>query len=207
MDVMGLSEEENMEFCRKYSPELIKYIEIAKSYKKVFLYMPTYREDDPSYFEKANVDFEKMSKALEAAGGVFFLKLHPLTKSPGIKDYKNIIQIGNDVDIYPFLIYTTYLVTDYSSIVFDYLMLDKEMIFIPYDMEDYVSQRKLYFDYDEITPGVKYSSFSEFIDSIPGTGSLDYAEDRKRVREKMIDDYAFDASERTYRFIKERYKL
>ena len=206
MDVMGLSKEENLEFCKKYSPELLRYIEMAKQYDKVILYMPTYRDDDPEYFEKAEIDFEAMSEELRKINGVFFLKLHPLTKYSTINNYDNIIQIGNDVDIYPFLIYIDYLVTDYSSILFDYLPLDKEIIFIPYDYENYVSHRELYFDYNEITPGVKYKSFTEFVESLSSIDNLNYSDDRSRVRKMIIGDYHFDACEKTYKFIQEHYK-
>ena len=205
MDVMGLGKKDNLEFCRRYSAELVRYIEISEKYDKVMLYMPTYRDDDPEYFEKAEIDFEKMSLKLREINGVFFLKLHPLTKYINVKNFDNIIQISNDVDIYPFLVYTDFLVTDYSSIFFDYLMLDKEIIFIPYDYDNYVKHRELYFDYNEITPGIKYHSFKEFVDNIYRIDRLDYRIERERVKNLMIDDYCYDACEKTYNFIREHY--
>lgn len=207
MDVMGLSCEDNLTFCKSYSPELLQYIEMAKRHEKVFLYMPTYRDDDPEYFEKANINFKEISGLLKKVNGIFFLKLHPLTKYSTIQEYGNIVQISNDVDIYPFLRYTDFLITDYSSIFFDYLMLDKEIIFIPYDYENYVSNRELYFNYDEITPGVKYYSFDEFINSFEKIDTLDYSEDRHRVSAMMIEDYNFDACEKTYQFVKKHYQF
>ena len=206
MDVMGLSKEENLDFCKKYSFELLPYIETAQKYDWVFLYMPTYRDDDPQYFEKAGIDFDTLSKALKNINGVFFLKLHPLTAYTSVKEYDNIIQISNDVDIYPFLPYTSHLITDYSSIFFDYLILDKEIIFIPYDFDDYVSKRALYFNYNEITPGVKYYSFHEFIKNLQNIDNFNYKDVRKKVRDMMISDYHYDACERTYQFIKKKYK-
>ncbi len=206
MDIMGIDKEENYRFCEKYSPELLPYIKLAEKHDKVFLYMPTFRDDDPEYFEKANIDFDAMSDELKKINGIFFLKLHPLTKYSTIKDYNNIVQIGNDVDIYPFLTYTTHLITDYSSIYFDYLPLDKEIIFIPYDYENYVSHRELYFDYSVITPGVKYTSFADFIESLSGIDDLDYSDERKLTRELLIEDYHYDACEKTYEFIKKNYQ-
>lgn len=206
MDVMGLNEKENLEFCKKYSPGLLPYIQLAEQHEKVFLYMPTYRDDDPEYFEKTNIDLESLSNALKRINGIFFLKLHPLTKYSTIKDYDNIVQISNDVDIYPFLPHTTHLITDYSSIYFDYLPLDKEIIFIPYDYENYISHRELYFDYEEITPGKKFCDFQEFIKTIPDIDTLNFTDDRRRISELMIDNYHFDACEKTYKFIKERYQ-
>lgn len=205
-DIMRLDKEASREFCKRYSPNLLPYIDCAQHFDKVFLYMPTFRDDDMEYFEKAEIDFDELSKSMQKINAVFFMKLHPLTKHSTIKPYENIVQIGNDVDIYPFLTYTDFLITDYSSILFDYLLLDREIIFIPYDYDHYVSNRALYYDYNEITPGVKYRSFREFIENLNMLSSLDYSKDRRRVYELMYDDYNFDACERTYRFIKETYQ-
>ena len=204
-DILGEEEKNVYAFCEKYSPELLQYIDIASNYKRVLIYMPTYRDDDPAYFEKTKTCFEELSKELERIDGVFFFKLHPLTKYSEIKKYKNIIQIRNDVDIYPFLPFTTHLVTDYSSIFFDYLLLDREIMFIPYDYENYVCHRELYFDYNEITPGAKYYSFDEFVLKLHDIDKLNYKAERNRIASLLIEDYHFDACNNIYKFIKERY--
>lgn len=204
MDVMKLRGKENYNFCKKYSPELLPYIDKTIHYDNVFLYMPTYRDDDPEYFEKADIDFDIMSKRLKEINGIFFLKLHPATKYSAIKEYDNVVQISNDVDIYPFLIHTDFLITDYSSIFFDYLQLDKEIIFIPYDYENYTKHRKLYFNYEDITPGVKFYSFHDFVDALHGVSLLDYKKERDYVKELLIDDYQFNACEKIYCFIKSK---
>ena len=203
-DVMKLTKEESLEFCRKYTNELLPYIETCSRFKKVFLYMPTWRDDDPDYFSKANIDFEKLNEKMKELGYAFFLKLHPLTKFTAVDKYSNIFQIKNDVDIYPFLTFTDFLITDYSSIYFDYLMIDKEIIFIPYDYENYVRNRELYFNYDDVTPGVKYKSFEEFISNLTEVEKLDYSNERKQVKDLLITDYNFDACEKTYKFFVER---
>lgn len=203
-DIMKLNKMETLEFCKKYSRELVKYIELANQYRKVFLYMPTWRDNDPDYFSKAKIDFERWNKKLKESNSVLFLKLHPLTKAVDGIVYDHIFFIDNDVDIYPFLVYTDFLITDYSSIFFDYLLLDKEIIFIPYDYEDYINNRSLYFEYDEVTPGKKYFSFDDFITDFENLDKLDYAEERRRVKDRFIEDYAFDASEKIYNFFKEK---
>ena len=92
-------------------------------------------------------------------------------------------------------------------VYFDYLMLDKEIIFIPYDRDNYFAHRKLYYEYDEVTPGIKYISFDEFINGLSGIADLDHSEERRKLKEKFFDDYDYDASEKTYKFLKERYGL
>lgn len=203
-DIMRLSKDDSLDFCKKYTNELLPYIEICAKYKKVFLYMPTWRDDDPNYFSKANIDFEKLNAELSLHDYVLLLKLHPLTKFSSVDKYSNILQINNDVDIYPFLTYTDFLITDYSSIYFDYLLLDKEIIFIPYDYEHYVSKRELYFSYETITPGVKYKDFDEFINNLSNIEKLDYSEQRKSVKDLIIENYNFDASEKLYNYFMEK---
>lgn len=205
MDVMGLSKEQTISFCKAYSKELLEYIEVAQRYKKVFLYMPTWRDDDPEYFKKANIDFKKMNDKLKEIDGVLFLKLHPLTKDVEVENYDNIMQLRNDVDIYPFLTFTDCLITDYSSIYFDYLPLNKEIIFIPYDYENYIKNRALYFEYDEVTPGKKYKSFDEFIEDLCNFDSIDYSAERKKVADLFIENYNFDACENVYKYIMNKY--
>ena len=205
MDIMGLSKEEIIRFCEKYSKELLEYIDVAQRHKKVFLYMPTWRDDDPEYFKKASIDFKKMNDKLKEIDGVLFLKLHPLTKDVEVDNYANILQLKNDVDIYPFLTFTDCLITDYSSIYFDYLPLNKEIIFIPYDYDNYVKNRELYFEYDDVTPGKKYKSFDEFIEDLSNFDDIDYSVERKRVAELFIENYNFDACENVYKYIINKY--
>lgn len=203
-DVLKLNKNEALDFCEHYSRELLPYIDFSQAHSKTLLYMPTWRDDDPDYFSKINIDFDELNERLKKIDAAFFLKLHPLTKFVDIRDkYSNIMQIKNDSDIYPFLIFTDYLITDYSSIYFDFLPLDREIIFIPYDKEYYIRTRELYFDYDEVTPGVKYNTFEEFMDNLPNLDTLNYKADRERIRNLFVGEhYAFDASEKIYNFLK-----
>ena len=201
-DIMKLNRQDTLDFCKKYANELLPYLETCSKFKKILLYMPTWRDDDPDYFSKANIDFQSLNNQLEKLGYAFFLKLHPLTKFTPVDKFSNIFQINNDVDIYPFLTYTDFLITDYSSIYFDYLLLDKEIIFIPYDLENYTKNRELYFSFDEITPGKKYYSFADFINNLNRIEKLDYSADKKKVKELLYTDYNFDACEKTYNYFR-----
>lgn len=202
-DILKLNRKDITLFCKKYSSNLLKYIEII-NHRKVFLYMPTFRDDDLDYFNKANIDFDKLDKVLRENNSVFFLKLHPLTKQVNVNNYDNIICIDNDVDIYPFLVFTDYLITDYSSIFFDFLHLNREIIFIPYDLDNYISKRELYFKYNEFVPGKIYYTFDEFMDNISDIQSIDYSAKRKELYDLFNEDYNFDASQKIFRFLKDK---
>lgn len=203
-DILNYSKENTKNFCKEYSKDMLDYIEIAEKYNSVFLYMPTWRDDDPDYFTKLNINYRRLSEELSKINGIMFLKLHPLTRYLTVEGYGNIMHINNAVDIYPFLTFVNYLITDYSSICYDYLLLDKEMIFIPYDIEKYLSMRGLYFEYDSVTPGAKYYTFDDFIDHIQDMPFLDYKDERQALREKFFDDYDYNASERTYKYFADK---
>ncbi len=59
------------------------------------------------------------------------------------------------------------LITDYSSIYFDYLLTNKPIIFTPFDYEKYITKdRELYYDYNEVTPGPKCNDWNEVLEWI-----------------------------------------
>jgi CDP-glycerol glycerophosphotransferase (TagB/SpsB family) len=58
------------------------------------------------------------------------------------------------------------LISDYSGIWVDYLLLDRPLIFVPYDLEEYEKERGLLYNYHHITPGPKVSTNKEFIEAI-----------------------------------------
>jgi len=67
-------------------------------------------------------------------------------------------------DIYPLLKETAVLITDYSSIFFDYLLLDRPIVFAPFDIQQYVTvERGLFYDYDQVTPGPKATDWPDVL--------------------------------------------
>ena len=88
-----------------------------------------------------------------------------------LKGHESFINLPSDADVYTFLSKIDILITDYSSIYFDYLLWKKPIIFFPYDLEYYRDQdRGLIFNYEEFTPGPKVYNSKElkelFIDGI-----------------------------------------
>ena len=61
-----------------------------------------------------------------------------------------------DMEFYETLNAADLLITDYSSVYFDYLLLDRPLIFVPVDLEEYIETRGLLLEpYDAWTPGPK----------------------------------------------------
>ena len=79
-----------------------------------------------------------------------------------IDHYPYLLEYDPHGDIYPMLAISDLLITDYSSIFFDYLLLDRPMIFFAYDLDAYLEKdRDMYFDYETITPGDKCKNQDE----------------------------------------------
>jgi CDP-glycerol glycerophosphotransferase (TagB/SpsB family) len=154
---------------------------------KICLYVPTFRKDMAAPNDKI-LDLSRLSAFAQKQHLLFVLKLHPFMHGRySIGQYPNLMEYAPLGDVYPLMVHTDLLITDYSSIFFDYLLLDRPIVFFPYDLEKYLSQdRAMYFDYETMTPGAKCRTYEElelaikksFNDSSPD----EYAEMRKNIR-------------------------
>ena len=81
------------------------------------------------------------------------------------------------------------LITDYSSIYIDYLLLDRPIIFIPYDKQEYLNKRGMNFEYDKVTPGYKPENMEEFLQSLNKIllNKDEFKEDRKLTNDIFND--------------------
>lgn len=165
---------------------------------KIVYYMPTFRDSETKFFDV--MDLEQFQKYLEEENIIFCVKLHPKSKlkqefeNIEKKGFKNLLIIDADSDPYVLLKVTDVLVTDYSSVYFDFLLLDRPIVFFDYDREEYLAQsRELYFEYEEMTPGEKVETAEGLANAIHSAChpskeySTKYTEQRKRVRERVFD--------------------
>lgn len=136
--------------------------------KKILLYAPTYRNEDLENFE-LNLNLELMTTELATRGYILLLKLHPAIKqgvdipkscSHFVYDFS---KMSNTNDL---LFITDILITDYSSLPFEYSILEKPMIFYPYDFDKYKNERGFWEDYHQLVPGPVVSSTSKIISTI-----------------------------------------
>lgn len=119
-------------------------------------------------------------------------------------NYSNILNIKTSDDPYPYLNISDVLITDYSSVYFDFLLKDKPIIFFPYDLEIYMSEsRELYYEYDSITPGPRAENMEDLIKHLEESisGKDNYEIERRRVLDMMFDYDDGHSSERLYKEI------
>jgi len=171
--------------------EILEAVNSAKSLgKKICLYAPTYRTyrwklDNPF---ASFLDLSRLSELALRHNILFIFKLHSfrhgrfqISRYPGLLEYSPLC------DVYPLLPLCDLLITDYSSIFFDFLLMDRPVLFFAYDLDDYLTKdRPMYFDYNAITPGAKCRNHDELeleMVTIINNGCNDeYAEMRKQVR-------------------------
>ena len=131
-------------FLGKYGDEKEKrlYNELKNEKRQKVIYMPTFRDADPEYIYKAIPDWDDFNSFLGCNNIVLYLKVHRVTPLPQGLNYSNIRVIDNSLDIYPILPLFDRLITDYSSIMFDYALMRKPIIIYDYDLESYVANSR-----------------------------------------------------------------
>lgn len=122
--------------------------------KKVILYAPTFRDESLDSFH-LNLDLDYMYEKLSHQF-ILIIKLHPaIHKTIDFeKKYSGfVLDFSTYNDVNEILLVTDYLISDYSSIPFEFAILEKPMIFYPYDLEQYISNKGVWGQYDKIVPG------------------------------------------------------
>lgn len=153
-------------------------------------YLPTHRQEGGEEMLRAlNNSLKLCQKMLKEKNIYLLLKLHQFHQhESSAENFENIIYVDNqdlNGDIYPFLPKTDFLITDYSTVYIDYLLVDKPVLFLNYDFNKYVSlDREFYFPYEKITPGPKVSSWEQLIPTLIKQLKNDtYKKDRQKMKQ------------------------
>ena len=146
--------------------------------KKIILFAPTYRGTSlkHSYYDYEQLDIDKIYKEFASKDYVFIFKWHPglyyqMKKKEimpyDLEKYPNFYyDFSESRDINELLLITDVLITDYSSVIFDYALLDKKLVYFTYDYEEYQQDRGLYFDFDDYVYGKITKNTDELIEAI-----------------------------------------
>lgn len=160
------------DFVGSQREELLKiFPEIGD--RKIILYAPTFRGNSPDLAYNENpIDYEKL-KVSFGDEYALLLKLHPFTaKKFGLTDEEKekfgdfVFDGSTAVKIETALCAADILIADYSSLIFEYSLLNKPMLFYAYDLEQYEHDRSFYFDYKSFVPGKIVINNDEIISSI-----------------------------------------
>lgn len=149
--------------------------------KKIILYAPTFRGEISTAQSPDELDFSACRKQL---GEEYFYLIkrhpfvqqqHPLTAEQRVyaRDVTDILTIDE-------LIFVSDLcITDYSSLIFEYALMEREMIFFAFDIDEYLDWRGFYYPYDELVPGPICKTTQEVINAVR---AAERGENRERIR-------------------------
>ena len=138
--------------------QIRKKLGIENDNRKIILYAPTYRSDQHQtglgYVYKEEIDFKKMEGKFGKEYLILFRPHYFIVNSFDFDKYKGFVyNVANIDDINELYIISDILITDYSSVFFDYANLKRPMIFFMYDLEHYKNESNgFYIDLNEL-PG------------------------------------------------------
>lgn len=136
--------------------------------RKILLYAPTFRGNVSCAQAPDALDIGKLKKSLGASYRLL-IKHHPVAKNRPVIDKKDAdfaMDVTEKLRIEELLCVSDICISDYSSLVFEYSLFERPMIFFAYDLEDYGDWRGFYYDYEELTPGPVVRTTEEIIDYV-----------------------------------------
>lgn len=193
--------------------------------KKIFVWLPTYRkhkENDERYKESqlkyglptinSTDDFEKLDNVLQQNKAILLIKLHPAQDKRVIESFKcNNIKIisdeqltENNSNLYKLLAASDALITDYSSVYYDYLLTKKPIGLAITDIEEYKEKVGFVYDYYEVIKGEYLYNSAQLIDFIKNVveGKDVKLEERMNCLKLYYSYKDNKSSERVYEIIK-----
>ena len=148
--------------------------------KEVFVYMPTFkgivsnRKD-----EKQKRDVDEFLKELDLRlndNQLLFVKFHPYNQSKiDFSKFMHVKEFPNGYEYYDVLNASDILITDYSSVFFDFAISKRKIIIFNYDEEEYLADRGLYIPLEEL-PFPKVKTVDELIVELNSSKNYDDGE-------------------------------
>ncbi len=189
-------------FLAKAAERVYRKVPQARG-KKVVLYAPTFRgtvavAQTPDY---SRFDLRKLKEVL-GEDTIILIKHHPIIKDYHIpkipEDLEGTfaVDVTHTLQVEDLMVVADLCITDYSSLIFEYSLLGKPLMFYAYDLEDYYDWRGFYYAFDELTPGPVCHTMGELTQALsqPGYG---YDPERMRVfRERFMRSCDGHATER-----------
>ncbi|MEK7511120.1 MAG: CDP-glycerol glycerophosphotransferase family protein [Patescibacteria group bacterium] len=182
---------------------LVEHLRSVRAKKKILTYLPTFRDGKANPLEDSGLNFAELDAWLGERNLHLLIKAHH-EQLAGEEPYRNIEFLPVDIAAMLLLRETDVLVTDYSSIFVEFLVLDRPIIFYAFDLDRYTTtMREMYFNYDDITPGPKARTLESFKAEIERaiSGTDTHQEARARVRKMVLNPKPEHAAEQMFRQI------
>ncbi len=182
--------------------------------KKVIFYLPTFRDNQHTsgvgYTYKLGIDFDSLKKKFSKEYVILFSPHYFIENSIDLTKYKGFIfNVARYDEINELYLVSDIIMTDYSSVFFDYANLKRPMLFYMYDIDDYKGNlRDFYISLDEL-PGQIAQTQDELENNLKNIDK-EFKKNKEKY-EKFNEKYNYlddgNASERVIKVIfKEMFK-
>ncbi|KRL59037.1 CDP-glycerol glycerophosphotransferase family protein [Latilactobacillus fuchuensis] len=183
---------------------------VIKKEPRLLFYLPTFRMEDNNQnlsdmlkngniFGLTNFESNQFEALLARENIIIIAKLHPVEEKQvdvtALNQLKHVKVIKgnwlqtNQHDLYEYLAVTDALMTDYSSVYFDYLLMDKPLLFLANDLKNYEARRGfLLTPYQTFAPGLVAKSMQEFNQALVDLFKLDLHDERNQIRKMIYQD-------------------
>lgn len=151
--------------------------------KKVILFAPTFRGNGQgtAYYDFSWIDFKLLEERFQK-DYICIIKLHPFIKNRPDYDFNNsnfYLDLTSEREINDLLFITDILITDYSSVIYEYSFFKKPIIFYVPDMEEYISSRDFYYPFEKYNYGVSVTTMDDLVKAI----------EEEKTDEKKIEEF------------------
>lgn len=176
--------------------------------KKVILYAPTYREDQRQtnlgFVYEPPIDFNRLRERIGDGYVVLFRAHYYVANALNFDAYNGFVLNASDYpDINDLYVISDILITDYSSVFFDYGILKRPIIFYMYDLEFYRDElRGFYLSLEEL-PGPITTTQEELEEKLSGIGHWNETAEYKEMYDHFIQRFApYDDGHSAYRVVR-----
>jgi len=180
--------------------------------RPLVLYLPTHRQEgrsDGPLLPFGPGSLETVRDLLESQDAIFVFRKHfyhsQTSGSPSSNRFFDVSR--SDIDTQLLLGVASVLVTDISSCFFDYLLLDRPIVFLTADLEEFTrTERGLYYPVESVMPGRRVESLTAFTEGIRSSlrDPMEHSEPRAALRARTYTRTDRSSSELVFEEIRKR---
>lgn len=176
-------------FYTKEEKKLIQFLNRKKkSGKKILGYIPTFRKSEKQFMNI--MDLSLFNNFLDKNNMFLVCKLHPkslLKKEFQKIKFSNICNVNADIDINSFLRKIDILITDYSSVYSDFMLLDRPVVAFQYDLDEYIQNtRDTYFSFEQYMPELKAETMHELMEALTIVSDRDINSKKRQCSRQVM---------------------
>ncbi len=175
-------------FTEEFINNIKERLGIPKNIKRIFLYAPTFRDHKlKAEFPLSDNELTKLNDYLRNSNSLLIFKAHLAERTINFTNFSNFLIINQEMDIQELLIITDVLITDYSSVYCDFLLLDRPILLFTYDLDEFLEKgRGFYYDFIKTAPGPLLRTGKELIYAIKNISEIDKQFKKKREETTKI---------------------